>query len=60
MTRKHFVELARIIADAKIRFASGTHHDDVIRYFEIELAEFCARSNPKFNRATFAAASKGG
>lgn len=55
MTRKHFVALAEIVHDAKMRFEveDDPQAGDVIEYFENKLVGFARRSNPRFDELRF-------
>jgi len=53
-TKSHVEELAAIVRTAKVRQAYGDI--DILRFFETEIADSCARSNPNFDRERFAAA----
>jgi hypothetical protein len=51
MTKKHFVELAQFMCNAKTFLTRNAYV--VLCY---DMAELCAGSNPNFNRAKFLAA----
>ncbi len=55
MTRKDYVKLAEIVRVAKTR--QQRHEDmnpvEAIKFFETELADLCARDNPRFDRRRF-------
>ena len=54
MSKRQFIELARIIKTAKACAASGMEAHSCINGIEIAIANMCASENTAFRRATFA------
>jgi hypothetical protein len=58
MSRKDYVEAAKIVAAARVRYnvEAVPQYEDIVNYFETELASMFAQDSSRFDARRFAAA----